>query len=448
MPAPKPTPRTLDRGGEIAASTADAGDLSAAVAPVLRYDYSLIPEAQRDQVQAAAVEIVRHGRQAQQSLIEVGKRLIEVKDVLDHGQFSDWCETEFQMSPRTVQNMMNVARAFDGKSETVSLLTDSALYLLAAPSTPAAAREAVIEQAQATGQSPTKAEVKEVIAAHKPAPTYAAVWEIKRVVSSVIGSLAPHRDPAKLTLSHAGELHKDARKPGSVLMREMEDALDKEGIEFRRQELVQAMHEVADEIEQRIRANQDPIQPVQRHGDQPAARIHYVAADEWTPPADDLPVRQVERRPEPSVVPSGAAHSRQMGAALGKCSVCGRPLSDPVHAAQGCGPVCSARRAGNFVSAHAEDESDETANTTDAPIGSPASLLAAWARRCHDNTQRRLDALAGQLAELVDTLGEYEALTGDYAGAADLRAAAAGPLALLNALLNGGKVETTAEQEC
>ncbi len=145
-------------------------DTTALIRAALRYDYGLIPAGQRDQVQAAAVEIVRHGRQAQENLIEVGKRLIEVKALLEHGQFADWCETEFQMSARTVQNMMNVARAFDGKSETVSLLTDSTLYLLAAPSTPAAAREKVIGQAQATGQSPTKAQVKAVIAEHKPAP--------------------------------------------------------------------------------------------------------------------------------------------------------------------------------------------------------------------------------------------------------------------------------------
>jgi len=78
----------------------------------LRYDYSLIPVDQRETVQAAAVEIVRNGRQAQDSLIQVGKQLMAVKDMLEHGQFEDWCETEFQMSPRTVQNMLNVARTF------------------------------------------------------------------------------------------------------------------------------------------------------------------------------------------------------------------------------------------------------------------------------------------------------------------------------------------------
>ncbi|MCB0042409.1 MAG: hypothetical protein KDE23_22135, partial [Caldilinea sp.] len=73
-------------------------------------------------------------------------------------------------SIRTAQNLMNVAREFSGKNETVSLLTDSAMYLLAAPSTPPAAREQAIDEAQATGKSPTKERVREIIAEHKPGP--------------------------------------------------------------------------------------------------------------------------------------------------------------------------------------------------------------------------------------------------------------------------------------
>ncbi len=134
----------------------------------LRYDYSLIPVEQRDTVQDAAVEIVRNGRQAQESMITIGQRLVEVKGVLEHGQFSDWCQTEFDMSQRTAQRMMQVADVFGGKNDTVSFLTDSAMYLLSAPSTPEPAREQVIQEAMATGKSPTKARVQQVITQHRP----------------------------------------------------------------------------------------------------------------------------------------------------------------------------------------------------------------------------------------------------------------------------------------
>ena len=114
----------------------------------LRYDYTLIPEQHRATVIDSAVDIVNNSRKAKDSLITIGQRLTHVKGLLEHGQFSDWCATEFEMSQRTAQNMMNVAKTFGGKNETVSLLSDSALYLLAAPSIPETGREAVIEQAK------------------------------------------------------------------------------------------------------------------------------------------------------------------------------------------------------------------------------------------------------------------------------------------------------------
>jgi hypothetical protein len=137
----------------------------------LRYDYQALPMLHRKAVEDAAIDILANGQRMKESAVVVGERLLDVKQRLDHGQFSDWCTVEFDMSQRTAQNMMNVAKQFGGKSETVSLLSDSALYLLAAPSTPEPAREAVIEHARTTGVSPTKAEVKAVIDQHKPART-------------------------------------------------------------------------------------------------------------------------------------------------------------------------------------------------------------------------------------------------------------------------------------
>lgn len=62
-----------------------------------------------------------------------------------------------------------------------------------------------------------------------------------------------------------------------------------------------------------------------------------------------------------SVVASAATGSKQQGAPLAKCTVCGRPLSDPEHAAAGCGPVCAAKRAGNFVAAAPDQDEVATA---------------------------------------------------------------------------------------
>lgn len=159
----QPTPNILD-----AVLTADVAPDRAQLRNRLRYDYAAVPALHRKAVEDAAIDILANGQRMKESAVVVGERLLDVKQRLDHGQFSDWCSVEFDMSQRIAQHMMNVARQFGDKSETVSFLTDSVLYLLAAPSTPEAAREAVIEQVKATGQAPTRAAVKAVIDQHKP----------------------------------------------------------------------------------------------------------------------------------------------------------------------------------------------------------------------------------------------------------------------------------------
>ncbi len=133
----------------------------------LTWDYSQVPALHRKTVEDAAVDIAVSGRQMTASVMAIGDALLRAKGVLQHGQFEEWIRAEFNMSERTAQNMMNVARTFDGKSAKISLLSDSALYLLAAPSTPEPVREQVIAQAEAAGRSPSVAEVKAAIKGDK-----------------------------------------------------------------------------------------------------------------------------------------------------------------------------------------------------------------------------------------------------------------------------------------
>jgi hypothetical protein len=218
----------------------------------LRYDYSLIPDASRNRVQSAAVDIVRHGKRAQESLILIGERLLEIKEILDHGQFTAWCETEFSFTQRTAQHMMNVAQTFGGeKRNGFSLLGDATLYMLAAPSTPEAAREQVITEAEATGSRPSVARVKEVIAQHKPEPSYASVWQIESKIKGVIERQWP-QGPKQA--SWVAAMRTAAKTPGSAFMHSVEKALDDADIEFRRRDLIQAINNVASQYEQGLRS--------------------------------------------------------------------------------------------------------------------------------------------------------------------------------------------------
>ena len=159
----------------------------------LRYNYDEISPEHRETVKEAAIDIRQRTKRASDDILQIGARLCEVKALLPHGQFQDWAEDEFGMSKRTAQNLMNVAQRFLDKNETVSLLGTSVLYLLASPSTPDAAIDAVVEYAQTNG-APTKAETQRIIAEHKE-PRYlndteaeTAVWRAIQAQRYRLGS--------------------------------------------------------------------------------------------------------------------------------------------------------------------------------------------------------------------------------------------------------------------
>ena len=93
------------------------------------------------------------------TVIENGRDLIEVKNALGHGLFTQWLAQTFPFTARTAQLWMNAAEQYGAKSELSSLLGDKVLVLLAAPSTPDEVRQE-IETRAASGERITVAEVE------------------------------------------------------------------------------------------------------------------------------------------------------------------------------------------------------------------------------------------------------------------------------------------------
>ena len=102
MPPARRDPLANRRPGEQVA-LASASQLQ----PIrLKYDYEAIAAANRKTVIDAAAEIKGHETRARESMLRIGQKLSNVKALLPHGQFSDRCQIEFDMSQRTAQNMM------------------------------------------------------------------------------------------------------------------------------------------------------------------------------------------------------------------------------------------------------------------------------------------------------------------------------------------------------
>lgn len=82
-------------------------------------------------IEVITQEILFYKQQAGAAILEIGTRLIEAKQALQHGEWLTWLEERVDFSVRTAQRFMKVAEGY-GKSDTVTLLgTRKALALLA-----------------------------------------------------------------------------------------------------------------------------------------------------------------------------------------------------------------------------------------------------------------------------------------------------------------------------
>jgi Protein of unknown function (DUF3102) len=121
-----------------------------------------------------------------QASVQVGEQLAAVKERLNHGQFGDWLSKEFQWSQRYAERLISVWRVFGKSDNFVEIsrqLDRSAGYLLAAPSTPQAARDEAIEQAK-RGERVTHAKAKAIVAEHKRRSRRAALQADEQILDN------------------------------------------------------------------------------------------------------------------------------------------------------------------------------------------------------------------------------------------------------------------------
>jgi len=132
------------------------------------FDYNALNSETRITVQRRTSEIKSLMRRTAQDIINIGQKLIEVKEQLGHGQFRNWLKTEFDWSVRTAARFMQVATKFKCANLAHFDIAASALYLLAKPSTPNEAREEALELAK-QGENITHAKAKDIVNQHKEA---------------------------------------------------------------------------------------------------------------------------------------------------------------------------------------------------------------------------------------------------------------------------------------
>lgn len=104
------------------------------------FDYAALNSETQIVVQQRTSEIRSLLRRTAQDIFDVGQKLIEVKAQLGHGHFRTWLNTEFDWSIWTATKFMQVADKFKCVKFSHLDIAPSALYELAAPSTPESVR--------------------------------------------------------------------------------------------------------------------------------------------------------------------------------------------------------------------------------------------------------------------------------------------------------------------
>jgi hypothetical protein len=127
-----------------------------------RFDCQALPVGTAAALQQSAERIRCLGTTQTETIIEIGRELIAAKGRLEHGQFTSWIDAEFRMSIRTAQNYMAVTERLAERNAIISFLEPTALYALAAPSTPLSVHEDVTTRIT-RGEPVTTKFVKELV---------------------------------------------------------------------------------------------------------------------------------------------------------------------------------------------------------------------------------------------------------------------------------------------
>jgi len=137
--------------------------------PATDISYYGLPDDVADITLTVTTRINQRLQNVKLDIVEIGKDLTLVKEKLPHGLFGKWIAREFGWGDnRTAQNYMNAARlAAETCPEVIELLPQKVVYELAAKSTPAEVKSAILAEVEKTGTPPETATVLKQIAAAK-----------------------------------------------------------------------------------------------------------------------------------------------------------------------------------------------------------------------------------------------------------------------------------------
>ena len=231
------------------------------------FDYRALPSERALEVRAVAERIHKRTTVA---VIENGRDILAVREMPEmKGRFVAWLKAEFNLSEGTAYNMMQAAENLGDRFVTITNIGPSALYALAAPSTPETVRQE-IEARAAAGEKITVAEVERLKREAKAAQEAAARLEAERselltLVTDATSREQEARDHLRLAREQAkADMQKAADAARAAVLAEAEQArrdaeVAKAEAEKARTALEAAVRQARKEAEQAARDNAEAL---------------------------------------------------------------------------------------------------------------------------------------------------------------------------------------------
>lgn len=129
---------------------------------------------ERRPLETITAEILIYKNQAGAAILELGRRLLEAKQQLEHGAWTAWLRDRVDFSERTAQNFMRLAQEYPNPQTLADLGPSKALALLAVP---AEERGAFANEVDAEHCSVRQ--LQEAIKAREEAENQAKGWALK-----------------------------------------------------------------------------------------------------------------------------------------------------------------------------------------------------------------------------------------------------------------------------
>ncbi len=125
-------------------------------------------------IETITAEILVYKAQAGAAILEIGKRLIEAKEQLGHGEWLPWLEQSVEISISSAQKFMKIAKEYSNTESIPYLGVAKALALLEVP-----AEERETFAAEVDAEHCSVRELRAAIKAREEAVNQARGWQIK-----------------------------------------------------------------------------------------------------------------------------------------------------------------------------------------------------------------------------------------------------------------------------